>query len=390
MPTSRIPSYRFHKASGQAVVTLDYRDHYLGPFGSPESRVCYEQLVAEWLANGRRTPSPEKAGLITVTELLAGYLAFAERYYSHDGKPTSEYVAVRDALKPVRALYAVTAVRDFGPMSLKAVRETMIAGGLARKHINQRINRVRRCFKWGVENELVPPAVLEGLRAVAPLKKGRTEARETVPVRPVPTAHVEAVLPHVSRQVAAMIRLQLLCGMRPGEVVLMRPCDLDRNANVWIYRPASHKTDYRDFERTIFLGPQAQSVLRPWLERAPESYCFSPAEAEAERNAARRAARQSKMTPSQVARRPKETPKLPKRDRYDRDSYRRAIEYGIKKAKVPHWHPHQLRHNCGTRVRAEYGLDVAQIILGHATLETSQVYAAADRQRAIQVMGAIG
>jgi hypothetical protein len=159
MPASRIPSYRYHSASGQAVVTLDYRDHYLGSFGSPESRARYEQLVAEWLANGRRMSSPAKAGLITVTELLAAYLAFAESYYNRNGETTSEYVAVRDALKPVRGLYGLTVVRDFGPLSLKAVREQMIAAGLARKHINQRINRVRRCFKWGVENELVPPSV---------------------------------------------------------------------------------------------------------------------------------------------------------------------------------------------------------------------------------------
>ncbi len=54
-------------------------------------------------------------------------------------------------------------------------------------------------------------------------------------MRPVDVKHAEAVLPYVAPQVAAMIRLQQLTGMRPGEVVLMRPVDIDRNGNVWIY-----------------------------------------------------------------------------------------------------------------------------------------------------------
>ncbi len=40
MPASnlRTPSYRLHKPTGLAVVTLDGRDIYLGRFGSAESR----------------------------------------------------------------------------------------------------------------------------------------------------------------------------------------------------------------------------------------------------------------------------------------------------------------------------------------------------------------
>ena len=193
MPT-RIPSYRHHKASGQAVVTLGGHDHYLGVHGSSTSRKKYERLVAEWLSNGRQLSSPEKSGTLTVSELLAAYLIHAETYYQRNGKPTSEYAAMRDAAKPVRELYGRAFVRDFGPLALKAVRELMVCNGLSRKHINMRTNRVRRFFKWGVENELVPPLVLEGLRAVAPLKKGRTEAREMPPVRPVPLEHVEVII----------------------------------------------------------------------------------------------------------------------------------------------------------------------------------------------------
>lgn len=388
--SDRVPSYRFHKSSGQAVVTLNGRDFYLGEFDSPSSRDAYDRLICEWLSHGRQLPNVVGCGDLTVAELMAAYLRFAEGYYSRDGVPTSEYTCMKDALRPVRELYSRTSIREFGPIALKAVRQRMVDQGLCRRLINQRVNRIRRMFKWGVENELAPPDVLHSLQAVAPLKKGRTTARESEPVRPVPFEHVEAVLPHVSRQVAAMIELQLLTGMRPGEVVLMRPADIDQSSDVWVYRPQRHKTDYRDIAREVLLGPKAQEMLRPWLQRDMNSYCFSPTEAVAERNAKRRQNRKSPITPSQLTRGKAANPRRALRDRYDRDSYRRAIEYGIKKAGVPHWHPHQVRHNFGSRVRKEFGLDVAQIVLGHQHADVTQIYASVDRHKAANAMAQIG
>ena len=130
--------------------------------------------------------------------------------------------------------------------------------------------------------------------------------------------------------------------------------------------------------------------MAPWLLRDAEVFCFSPAEAESERNANRRANRQSPMTPSQAKRKPKARPKRAKRNRYDVDSYRKAIEYGIELAEVPAWHPHQLRHNCATWMRRDFGLDVAQIILGHRSADITQVYAEVDRIKAIDVVAKAG
>jgi integrase len=371
----RFPAYRLHKPSGQAVVTLNARDFYLGPWNSTESRNEYDRLIAEWVSNGRQLPTVVACGALSVAELLLAYLRFAKEYYCCDGVPTSEYVSVKYAVQPVRTLYARIAVQDFGPRALKAVRQSMIDQKICRSQINLRINRVRRVFKWGVENELVPPQVLHGLQAVAPLKRGRTTAPESKPVKPVPEEHIDAVLPLVSRQVATMIELQRLSGMRPGEVVLMRPCDVDRSGDVWIYRPSKHKTAYRDHEREIYLGPRAQALLNPWLLRDDQAYCFSPAEAEAERNQLRRLNRRSPMTPSQAKRQAKK---------------RRAIDYAIEKAGVPHWHPHQIRHNCGTRMRHDHGFDVAQSVLGHKSAAVTEIYAEVDRAKAVSVMSKFG
>jgi len=95
---------------------------------------------------------------------MAAYWKHAELHYRHpDGRPTSEINSIRDNLKALRTLYAFTTVDEFGPLSLKTVRNRYIENGYVRKSINQRIGRIKRMFRWGVENELVPPSVYQAL-----------------------------------------------------------------------------------------------------------------------------------------------------------------------------------------------------------------------------------
>jgi integrase len=282
--------------------------------------------------------------------------------------------------------------------------------------INRRIRLIIRCFKWGVENELVPATVHHGLKAVPGLRRGRSEARETDPVKPVPEAFVDAVKPHVSRQVWAMIELQRLTGMRPGEVCIMRTCDIDTTGRVWVYTPQTHKTEHHGRARQIYLGPGAQLVLGHWLRTELQAYLFQPREAEAERHKQRRGARKTPMTPSHKARKPKRNPDKAPGERYDPRSYYHAIRQGSRLAythpelsKIPRkdlteeqrkelkrwvpaeaWHPNQLRHNAATRLRKEFGLDVARIILGHSNVVVTEVYAEADREKALAVVARIG
>jgi integrase len=154
----------------------------------------------------------------------------------------------------------------------------MIRAGLCRNEVNKRTRHIVRAFKWAVESELVPPGVHQGVKSVAGLRKGRSHARESEPAKPVPDAHVDAIAPHVSRQVWAMVQLQRLTGMRPGEVTIMRTRDIDMLGNVSIYRPESHKTEHHGKEREIPLGPRAQAVLKPWLRADSAAYLFSPRE----------------------------------------------------------------------------------------------------------------
>ena len=238
---SDVPAKTLHKATGQARVRIDGRDIYLGRFGSPEADEKYRRLVAEFLTTGSPpqpsrpvgTPEPGRS----VAELLLAFWTHATAYYVKGGLPTGEIAALRDALRPLRELYGSTPVADFGPLKLKALREAMVRRGWCRTLVNARVRRVKLTFKWGVENELVPPHVHHGLSAVAGLRRGRTDARESSPVAPVADADVNAALPHLNRQVAAMVKLQAFTGMRPGEVCGLRPCDLDRDGEVWTFRP---------------------------------------------------------------------------------------------------------------------------------------------------------
>jgi integrase len=221
------------------------------------------------------------------------------------------------------------------------------------------------------------------------MRRGRADVRESAPVKPAPEAFVEAVRPFVARQVWAMIELQRLTAMRPGEVVTMRACDLDTSGRIWSYVPESHKTEHHGKRRTIHLGPQAQAILRPWLRPELSAPLFSPAEAGAERRTALRRARKTSVQPSQRNRakaRPAKTPG----EAYTVDSYRRAIAYGCKRADVPKWHPHQLRHNAATRLRKAFGLDVARAVLGHSSPAVTEVYAELDMTKAAEAMGQVG
>jgi hypothetical protein len=181
-----IPALVHHKASGRARVRLNGRDTYCGPWGSPESEETYRRLIAEWL-HGRtvETPTANSKMSLSIAELILAYYRHAESYYVKNGEPTSELRMVRDAVRVLKDLYGSLHAESFGPLKLKTVREEMIRKGWCRRQINKQIDRIKRCFRWGVENELVSQAVFGALRAITGLRKGRTEARESKPVMPV-------------------------------------------------------------------------------------------------------------------------------------------------------------------------------------------------------------
>jgi integrase len=413
-----------------AVVTLGGKDHYLGPWPAGQrkapaaAREAYDRLVAEWLANARRLPDAADKPAVTVNEVILAFWRWAEAHYRReDGTTTNELGEFRYAFRPLRELYGPTPAADFSPLKLKAVRQRMIDAGWCRNQVNKRVARVVRMYKWAVAEELAPESAWRALTTVRGLEKGRTEARESEPVRPVGDADVEAVLPFLPVPVRAMVRLQRLTGARPGEVRSMRACDIDTTGAVWLYRPPAHKTRHRGKDRVIALGPRAQEVVKPFLKLDLQAFLFSPAEAVTETRAARRAARKTKVQPSQQCRR-KPNPRRRPGERYTATAYDHAIYSACDKAFPPpeplarrpeetvrewaarlspaereevarwrrehRWHAHQLRHTHATEVRRAFGLEAAQVALGHATANVTQVYAERDLALATKVAAQIG
>jgi hypothetical protein len=306
----------------------------------------------------------------------------------------------------------------------------MIRDGRCRSRINKDVARIKSLFRWGASKKLVSPTVHQGLESVEGPRAGRSGARETVPVRPVDDAVVEATLPHLPRQVAAMVSLQRLTGMRPGETVIMRGIDLEMREKVWLYRPGSdrgphgaHKNAYRGHHRVILIGPKGQEVLRPWLRLNLQEYLFQPREAVAEFRAEQRKKRKTRVQPSQQNRR-KRRPKKQPGEHYSVISYAHSVYKGCDAAFPPpaplarrddetkrqwqerltadqkselhawrkrhRWHPNQLRHAKATEIRREAGLDAARAVLGHRSPQITEVYAEIDVNKAAAVMEQLG
>jgi integrase len=412
------PSYRLHKQSGQAIVSLPkgdgkYQDVLLGPHGSPESHAEYRRVLAEWEARGRKLAAHPEGGL-TVAELMVAYWAHAEKHYRHpDGTPTGELNPLKQSLRPLKRLYAHTPAAEFGPLALKAVRQHMIDQGLSRKVVNQRVRRIKAMFRWAESEELVPPSTTHALSTVAGLRAGRSAATERQPVTPVPREVVEATLPFLRPVVVDMVRLQLLCGMRPGEVVNIRGLDIDTTGPVWLFRPGSdrgprgaHKTAWRGHERVIPIGPRGQEIVRRYLKPDPHAYLFSPAEAVQAFHAERGRRRRTKVPPSQARRPRTAAPRRKPKDRYTVASYGRAVARACNRADrdahkkdpavpadrvvVPHWHPHQLRHSFGTEVRRRFGAEAAQTSLGHRQMAATEIYAEKNLALAVEIAASIG
>ncbi len=296
---------------------------------------------------------------------------------------------MRDALRPLRRIYGTTGARAFGPKALRALQAEMVRSGLSRKVVNSRIDRIRRVFRWAVGAELLDPAVHQALCAVPGLQRGRTEARESPGVGPAAIEHVEAALPCMPLPVAAMVRIQLLTGCRPGEVILMRGRDIIPGHPNAAYHPSSHKTAWRGRQRVILLGPKAQQVLEPFLASAPTDFLFDPRHPSADERARR-------VREGRVHRRTKTGPAEPPRTGrkpgvcYTAHSYRQAVVRACQKAGVPCWTPLQLRHTTATEIRARYGLEAAQTVLGHARVDITEIYAERDRKSAERIMAEFG
>ena len=345
------PGYWHHKPSGQAYVRIDRKDIYLGAYGSSESRSRYAELIEEWLDRHR-----VDRHTLSIAELCLRYHKHVQTHYVKNGRPTSEQLCIKSALRPLVRLFGTLRAADFGPVKLGDYRDCLIEAKYAISTIRKHVFRVRHLFKWAVSRELVDVATYQSLMTLGNLEAGRCAARVPEPVTPVAEAHIEATKRAVSDSIAGLIDFQVLTGARPGEACAVRMCDINTSGAVWEYTPQSHKTEHRGKQRRIMIGPKCQTVIRRHMTTDTTAPLFP-----------NRAGKQ-----------------------YAVHGYRTIIRRACVRIGIPIWRPNQLRHTAATIIRRHGGIEDSRVVLGHASAVTSEVYAEKDLGAARAIVAQIG
>ena len=414
MPTARnrktTPRLARHAPTGQARVRLKdattgrNRDIYCGIYGSVEAHKRYAEVVEAWEAAGRTfdgLPEHQRRGTgqvegdpppsATVAELCLDYWKQVKTRYdiSDDAKKIpSEPAWQRTILRRLRSVAGKMPAADFGPKTLAEVRQTFVDAGWKRTTCNRATRLIVRVFKRGVAMEAIPPTVVQGLQCLEPLKHG--EAPESARVVPVPEADIDAIRPHLSSVIEAMVDLQLLTGMRPGEVCSMRGIDIDVTGDVWVYRPPRHKNSHRGIDRSVCLGPRARRIVEDFLKPDTSAHLFSPRDAKAEHMQRRHDARKTPLSCGNKPKGNRPTPQARVRDAYDSGTYARAIRDACRAAEIEVWGPARLRHNAASNLRRKYGAEAVPLMLGHAGPGLVETYAERDQQQALKIASEVG
>ena len=382
-PKSIIPIPRHHKASDRSYVWYEGRRVYLGKHGSQESVIAYQQFL-ENVSDKSELVDWEKTEH-TVRDILVAFLPYAEKRYSR--RQTIFYW--KQALGYLRP-YADLPADRFGPKKLKEIREALVSLGNARKTINQKLGYIKLVFKWAVSEEMCQEGTYRALTTLAPVD----EKDEGVPaprdVKPALWEHVEATIPYVPSVVhQAVIQLLWNTGLRAMNALTMKWSEIDKAGEVWRYTPTSHKLSWKGKTLTVSLGEASQELLLEYQAARPLKDCdflFTPWESDASK-----LSKQSTLNPKtwseamdSVAQRSRST------------EYRSckcitaAITRAAKKAGVPHWWAHMMRHAYADRVQAALGIEAAKAAVGHSSLDMTRHYAGQDEALADKVARELG
>lgn len=337
-----IPNRIIHRPSGQDRIVWRGKTIYLGRSGSAEAEAAYRRVVRSIIDTGEPFVEPSK---VTCRFLADRFMVHTKQSFPAE---SSEPKAYERAMALLAESLGGELAESITPAKFASMRDSWAKAGKSVRTVNKHHNQVLAAFRWGVTVELVPASVWHALQAVARLKPRRSPAKDPREIGPVEWARVEAIRDYVRPQVWAIILVQWHTGMRSGEVLAMSPGEIIDG----MYRPGRHKNAWRGHVREIPIGPKCREILAPWIAGKAAGEKIFPG--------------------------------------YSAQSYGRAVGRACESAGVPHWHPHQIRHAYATRVRALYGLDAAQAILGHKHARVTEIYAAKSSGLAKMVAEDIG
>lgn len=317
---------------------------------------AYQAWLCTWLTSPE-TRNPQRQ--VIVRKAAQQYKAYADERYSATDRRNSEAYKVKKVLDQFEELFGSLPVDDIRPAHVDTFLQCMVDNDLARSTINGRMNVLRRWSRWCVSKMIMPPAAREFFWSVDNLKYGERGVREADKITAVDEAIVSATLDHLPATLQAVVKLQLYTSARPGELLIMRPMDIDTSKTPWLYVPGSdkphgkHKNAWRGHDRKIYLGPKCRDIVQPFLNRVLTGFMFTPAEAVEQR----RGHGYANANPS-----------------YTTDTYGQAIVYACDAAKVPRWCPLQLKHTALTRIERMENAQAARAMAGHKHVETTLDY----------------
>jgi integrase len=381
------PDLYWYSGRKQWAVNLGRNRRLLGPDRLAAERRRLD-LLERWRDDGEvpaavRSTVPARSA--TVAEVLDAYQADARGRVS-----AGQFDRIGAATETAARLYGATPAAQFGTLALRTVREEFARqrsrrpphGPLSRNYVNSLTGCLQTAWLWAESRQLVPPHHGITLRSVRALREGEG-GRETDPRQPVAAEVVAATLPHCGRVLGAMIRFQQSTGCRPQDVCRLTPGRVSRSPSeilypmprlavsafadestgrlLWVYCPERHKGRKLGRPRIIVVGPEAQTVLAPFLDRPSSAHCFTPAQQAADRRAELRAGRRTPVPPSQVGRGERRAAVPGRRapgSAWTTATYGQSLKRAVRRANrqraadglpaLPEWVPHQLRHGAAT------------------------------------------
>ncbi len=333
-------------------------------------RKMAEDAAARWWEEHTHQIRRREGGGLTVAELCALWGDHCREYYKGEReRASSSSVNAPIDVRMFRDLYGNASLQELTHADMLKLRDALVRSGVSRKTVNQRLWRVKYMISWALDEALVPATVKAELTQVKGLKRGRTPAPESKPVRPVTDAAIEAATAKMTPNMADMVKVHRYTGMRPCELCALRWSLIDTSRTPWVYRPPAdaNKNSWRGefgHPRPILIGPKARAVLE--RHRTGDDVPFSPILSVTELLEARRAARATPFY-GKAKEREEAAVRPPKalRGAWDRSDYGASVARACANAGIARWSPNQLRHTFATEVRRAYGLEACRAVLGH-------------------------
>ena len=344
-----------------------------GKYDSAESREAYEKSAGYYMLHGTVPPwvgtksaktKPSTTDQVGPASLTVAQLCgqFADERLPRYAK--AEQAAFRIAMRRLCYSCGNNPVATIGHADLRQARKLFVAAGNCVNYVNQQVNRIRSVFAFGLEEDLVPAAVISSLAVVKGLKRG--DGKVYPEKKAVSDAVVRETCEHLPQAAVDLITVIRHSGSRPGEMFGLKVGDIIQHTpDLWRYEPEDHKNAQYGHSRTIRFGPRCIAILkRLTAKRKASDYVFVRPEQTDYRNKRRHAKTAGKP--------------------WDRHCFHHIIARTCKANDIPHWHPHQLRHAAASEAynRKNGAAAAAQALLGHSRLSTTDRYITLDESPA--------